>query len=104
MIAANLTLNLPSRMEEAHGFYGITRAQLEPVQEAGLHNALVIVYADRWLEYAAMLSGMSPLLDDEIVYARGSTPEIDAAVIEAYPGRTVYYMEDGNLSRTPPER
>jgi 4-amino-4-deoxy-L-arabinose transferase-like glycosyltransferase len=104
MLAANLTLNLPSRLEEAHGFYGITRAQLDPIQEADLHNALVIVYADRWLEYAAMLSSMSPLLDDEIVYARGGAPETNAAVIAAFPGRTVYYMTDGTLSQTPPAR
>jgi hypothetical protein len=104
MISVNLALNLPSRMQEAHGFYGITRDQLEPIQEAGLHNALVIVYADRWLEYAAMLSGMSPLLDDDVVYARGSTPELDAAVIEAYPGRTVYYLSNGHLSLAPPSR
>jgi hypothetical protein len=104
MVAANLVLNLPSRMEDAHGFYGITQAQLEPIQEADLHNALVIVYADRWLEYGAMLAGMSPWLDDDIVYARGQNPEIDAAVIEAYPGRVVYYLSDGTLSQAPPAR
>ena len=98
MVTLNLTLNLPGRMEEAHGFYGITRSQLEPIQKANLHHALVIVYAERWLEYGAMLSGMSPTLDDDIVYARGSTPEIDAAVIAEFPGRAVYTLRQGRLS------
>jgi len=98
LVAANLATNLPSRMGEAHGFYGITRAQFEPIEEADLHNALVIVYADRWLEYGALLAGMSPTLDDDVVYARGSGAEIDAAVIAEYPGRTVYYMIEGELS------
>jgi 4-amino-4-deoxy-L-arabinose transferase-like glycosyltransferase len=97
LLAANLAANLPARMGEAHGFYGITRAQLRPIDEAGLHNALVIVYARRWLEYGAMLAGMSPTLDDDVVYARGSTPEADAAVIADFPGREVYYLTDGQL-------
>jgi hypothetical protein len=102
MVFVNLAANLPSRMEEAHGFYGISRAQLEPIEDAGLHNALVIVYAERWLEYGAMLAGMSPTLDDDVVYVRNHSPEIDAAVIAEYPGRTVYYLANGRLSLTPP--
>jgi 4-amino-4-deoxy-L-arabinose transferase-like glycosyltransferase len=103
MVVVNLAANLPFRMQEAHGFYGISRAQLQPIQEAGLENALVIVYADRWLEYGAMLSGMSPTLDDSVIFARGSSPEIDAAVIAEHPGRTVYYLVHGKLSPVPPQ-
>ncbi len=100
--AGSLAVNLPGRMAEARGFYGITRTQLEPIQEAKLDNALVIVYAERWLEYGAMLADMSPTLDDPIVYARGGGAEIDAATIAQFPGRAVYYLEDGQLSPTPP--
>lgn len=102
MIAVNLAANLPSRMAEAHGFYGISRTQLRPIEEAGVHHALVIVYAERWLEYGAMLAGQSPLLDDDVVYVRGSDAQTDAAVIAAYPGRTVYYLKGGQLTSTPP--
>jgi 4-amino-4-deoxy-L-arabinose transferase-like glycosyltransferase len=102
MLVVNLALNVPHRMGDAHGFYGITRTQLEPIEDAGLKNALVIVYATRWLEYGAMLAGMSPLLDDDVVYARGSTPEMDAAVMAQYPGRSVYYLHEGRLSASPP--
>ncbi|HSR31385.1 MAG TPA: glycosyltransferase family 39 protein [Anaerolineae bacterium] len=102
MIAANLAFTLPSRMQQANGFYGITRSQLDPIAQADLHNALVIVYADRWLEYGAMLAGMSPLLNDDVVYARGSNPELDAAVIAAYPDRGVYYLHKRQLSTAPP--
>jgi 4-amino-4-deoxy-L-arabinose transferase-like glycosyltransferase len=101
MVAVGLAFNLPTRMSEAHGFYGITRAQLEPIQEADLHNALVIVYADRWLEYGAMIADMDPTLDDDVIYARGSGPEADAAVIAEYPDRAVYYLVDGQLSSLP---
>ncbi len=100
----SVAANAPSRMAEAHGFYGITRAQLEPIREAELENALVIVYADRWLEYGALLAGMSPTLDDDVVYARGSGPEVDAAVIAEYPRRDVYYLVDGKLSPVPVEQ
>jgi 4-amino-4-deoxy-L-arabinose transferase-like glycosyltransferase len=97
VVAANLAFNVPYRMQEAHGFYGITRAQLEPIEKADLHDALVIVYAERWLEYGAMLAGMSPILDDDIVYARGGGAEIDAGVMAEFPGRIVYYLIDGQL-------
>jgi len=103
MVVASLTINLPDRLGQAHGFYGITRAQLEPIEDADLHNVLVIVYAERWLEYGAMLAAMSPMLDDDVVYARGDGPEADAAVIAGFPGRAVYYMIDGNLSPAPVE-
>ncbi|MBN1661904.1 MAG: glycosyltransferase family 39 protein [Anaerolineae bacterium] len=102
MMAVSLVANMPWRLEEAHGFYGITRAQLDPVEQAGLENAVVIVYAERWLEYGALLAGMSPLLDDDVVYARGSNPAADAQVIAQFPGRDVYYLHNGILSRTPP--
>ncbi len=102
LTAGSLALNLPGRMREAHGFYGITRSQLEPIEEAGLDNALVIVYAERWLEYGALLTSLSPTLDDDVIYARGSGAKIDAGTIAAHPGRDVYYLHDGQLSRTPP--
>ncbi|MGD8463289.1 MAG: glycosyltransferase family 39 protein [Anaerolineae bacterium] len=102
IVATSLAANIPSRMAEAKGFYGITRAQFEPVEEANIHNALVIVYADRWLEYGALLSGMSPSLDDDVIYARGGGSEVDAAVMAAYPERTVYYLYQGELSSTRP--
>lgn len=102
LMAVNLAANLPSRLSMAHGFYGITRSQLDPIEEADLHNALVIVYADRWLEYGAMLAGQSPLLDDDVLFARGSVPEADAEVIADFPDRQVYYLHQGKLSPTPP--
>jgi 4-amino-4-deoxy-L-arabinose transferase-like glycosyltransferase len=101
LVAVNLALNVPSRMEMAHGYYGITRSQFRPIEEARLHQALVIVYADRWLEYGALLAGMSPTLDDDVIYVRGSTPEADAAVIAEFPGRSVYYLTGGRLSTAP---
>ncbi len=70
LVAINLLFNLPARLQEAHGFYGISRAQLQPIEAADLHNALVIVYADRWLEYGALLGHQSPLLDDDVIYPR----------------------------------
>ena len=100
-VVANLIINIPYRMQEAHGFYGITRSQKNPIIEANLHNALVIVYADRWLEYGALLAEMTPTLEDDIVYARGSGDQVDAAVIADFPGRTVYYLIKGELSPAP---
>lgn len=97
ILGLNLAANLPSRMQQAHGFYGISRAQLQPIEQADLHNALVIIYADRWLEYGALLAGMSPILDDDVLYARSSGDEADTALLADYPGRTIYYLVSGEL-------
>jgi 4-amino-4-deoxy-L-arabinose transferase-like glycosyltransferase len=104
VVAGGLLANLPYRTGEANGFYGVTRSQLDPIEEAGLHNALVIVYAERWLEYGAMLGEASPLLDDDVVYARGNGDEMDAAVMALYPGRAVFYLRNGLLSTERPSR
>jgi 4-amino-4-deoxy-L-arabinose transferase-like glycosyltransferase len=98
LVVVNLGLSIPDRMALAHGFYGITRSQLEPVEEAGLKNAIVLVYAERWLEYGALLSGMGPLLDDDVLYVRAIRPEIDAAVIRQYPDRSIYCLVQGKLA------
>jgi hypothetical protein len=45
-----------------------------------------------------MLAEMSPTLDDDVVYARGSGHDADAAVMAEYPGRAVYYLVNGQLS------
>lgn len=97
LLVVNLGINLPPRLAQARGFYGISRDQLRPIEEAGLHNALVFVKAERWLEYGAMLAGMSPLLDDDVLYARSEGEEANATVIADYPDRTVYYLEKGQL-------
>jgi 4-amino-4-deoxy-L-arabinose transferase-like glycosyltransferase len=102
LVTVNLAAKLPARMAEAHSFYGISRAQLQPIEEANLHHALVIVYVDRWLEYGAMLGSMSPTLDDDVVYVRGENPQTDAAVVAEYPGRAVYYLVHGQLSTAAP--
>lgn len=98
IVVLQVATNLPGRMEEAHGYYGISRSQLQPVEQAGLHHALVIVYAERWLEYGALLASMGPTLDDDVLYVRSSDPTTDAAVIAQFPGRAVYYLIDGQLS------
>jgi 4-amino-4-deoxy-L-arabinose transferase-like glycosyltransferase len=101
-VAVGLIANLPYRLGEAHGFYGITRSQLDPIEEAGLHNALVIVYAERWLEYGAMLGQASPLLDDDVVYARGQGAAVDTQIMALFPNREVFYLKDSVLSTEPP--
>lgn len=97
LLVVNLGVNLPPRLAQAKGFYGISRAQLRPIETAHLQNALVFVKAERWLEYGAMLAEMGPLLTDPVLYARSAGPEEDAAVMRDYPDRAVYYLEAGVL-------
>ncbi len=98
LLVVNLGINLPPRLAQAKGFYGISRAQLSPIEQAEIHNALVFVKAKRWLEYGALLTEMGPLLTDDVLYPRSTTPQADAAVMDSYPERTVYYLVNGELA------
>lgn len=97
LLVVNLGVNLPPRLAQAKGFYGIGRDQLRPIEEAGIHNALVFVKAKRWLEYGALLAQMGPLLADDVLYPRSASPQADAAVMRSYPERAVFYLVNGAL-------
>ncbi len=97
LLVVNLGVNLPPRLAQAKGFYGISRDQLRPIEAAGIHNALVFVQAKRWLEYGALLNQMGPLLADDVLYPRSENLQADAAVMRSYPERTVFYLVNGAL-------
>ncbi len=92
LVLINLTRVLPPKLARMQGLYGVTRRPLEAVQATGLRPVLVIVRAERWLEYGALLTHNDPLLRGEIVTARDSGPEVNAGVIAAFPGRHVLWM------------
>lgn len=97
LLIVNLGIDLPPRLAQAKGFYGVSRAQLHPIEQADIHNALVFVKAERWLEYGALLTQMGPLLTDDVLYPRSTSLRADAAVIASYPERAVYYLVNDQL-------
>jgi hypothetical protein len=93
LIALNVAITIPARFAFWRGLYFVTNEPWRAVQQANIHNALVIVRGKLWTDYGAVLWANSPALDDDVVFARDQGEAVNAAVIAQYPGRRVYWMD-----------
>jgi hypothetical protein len=97
LVLSNLVVVLPARIEALHGLYGVTRGWFAPVDEADLHQALVLCMGEHWRDCGSMYGRMDPFAQGEVVYARSCSPGEDAALMAAMPGRTVYRFDGETL-------
>ncbi len=103
----NLLFNLPERLGNLVGIYGVRRELLAAFQTEKareLTPALVIVHPKQeWREYGALTELEDPWLTTPFIFAHTRGKRIDASLAEHYPGRTIihYYM-DGNLTAPEP--
>jgi hypothetical protein len=94
LVAGNLIFYIPGRIGRMRGLYGISRQQLVPFQapEAeALTPALIIVDTDVWRAYAGLLELANPMLDSPYIFIWSRGPRSNAAVIDAFKERNVYY-------------
>jgi len=98
LIVLNVAITIPARFAFWRGLYFVTNEPWRAVQQANIHNALVIVRGKLWTDYGAVLWANSPALDDDVVFARDQGEAVNAAVIAQYPGRRVYW-QDGIVLR-----
>lgn len=102
LVGVNLIFYLPMRLESMHNLFGISASDQElfktPEAQA-LAPALVIVDADRWMEYAALLELQRPDLTSPFIFiwSRGLGP--DAVVAASFPERTILYYDPDILPR-----
>ncbi|MBI3968643.1 MAG: glycosyltransferase family 39 protein [Chloroflexi bacterium] len=99
LVAVNVVTYLPFHLARFRGWYGITRANLDAVERAGIANALVFVAeANRsWDGYGSTFPANSPLLDSSVVFAMDRTPELNRAVAANFPRRELYHLRAGVL-------
>jgi hypothetical protein len=93
LLAINIALYLPIRLHAMYGLYGIERADQTPFQTPAAQSltpALVIVHADRWMEYGALLDLEDPELTTPFIFAWNSGALDDDTLGEDFPDRTVY--------------
>jgi hypothetical protein len=101
MLAGALTTT-PSYLKSLHGKNSFTRARLDAVQRADLHDALVfVVQQGDWSDYGSVFPANSPWLDGDVVYALETTPANRARLRAAFPGRAAYQLVGTQLSRLP---
>ena len=107
LLSANLLFYTPRRLRGMHGLYGISRARLDPFltpQAQEVTPALVIVHADRWMEYGVLLELQDPFLDTPFLFviSRGQRP--DSALAAVFSERTIihYYPDEPHIFYTSP--
>ncbi|MGB2695731.1 MAG: hypothetical protein WBD55_11185, partial [Dehalococcoidia bacterium] len=94
---------VPARSIELQGFNYIDERLVDLVDEADLHNALVLVeVCPNWWCYGNVFWMNSPDLDGNVVYAR-NIPRYQAALFRKYPDRRVYIATYTVPSLTPYE-
>jgi 4-amino-4-deoxy-L-arabinose transferase-like glycosyltransferase len=99
----NLVWNLPPLLAQQQGKYGITAAQLQPVERANLSEpALIIVKnVERWSDFAAPFAANSPTLDGPIIYASDGGPEVIQKLREEFKERICWELEGEKLRECP---
>jgi 4-amino-4-deoxy-L-arabinose transferase-like glycosyltransferase len=97
----NLVWNLPPLLAEQQGKYGITAAQLQPVERANLSEPALIIVKNvaRWSDFAAPFAANSPTLDGPVVYASDGGPEVIQKLREEFKERTCWELEGAKLRK-----
>ncbi len=98
LVGINLCLYLPIRLEGLKALYGITRSDQTPFltpTAQSMTPALVIVHADRWMEYGALLDLENPELTSPLIFAWVSASARDPGLAADFPDRTVYHYYPG---------
>jgi hypothetical protein len=85
-----LCFSMP-RLSQARGLYDISRADVDRVAAARVHEALVFVHSDYWTEYANLswLNG-ADLGRSDIVFAKDLGTDTNRSVAKSFPGRDVF--------------
>lgn len=94
LVFTNLFFFLPQRLGMMHNLYGIQaedQAVFKDPATQALAPALVLVYADRWMEYGALLDMEDPFLTSPIIFAWNIGPKQDAEVAALFPERRVFH-------------
>ena len=93
LLAVNLAMYLPVRLDAMRNLYGISRAALEPFEraEATLAPAVIIVHSSHWTGYGALLDLEDPSLTTPFIFTWGVRSGIYETLAEHFPERAVYH-------------
>jgi hypothetical protein len=75
-------------------YWGVNAAAVNAVKKSGINNAIVFTQSN----YGSVFFANSPWLDTDIIYARDKG-EQNKLLLDDYPSRNAYYVNDAYLSR-----
>jgi hypothetical protein len=93
LLVVNVVFYLPIRVGGMQQLYNIGREPMELLSRADLNQALVIVHAKRWFEYARYLLLTEPFSDSDLLIAWSATPEQDLRLIRTFGERAIYFLD-----------
>ncbi|MBN2085613.1 MAG: glycosyltransferase family 39 protein [Anaerolineales bacterium] len=94
-LAWGLLFQILPRFTAGRGLYGVSRETIADSGAAGLHNALVFISIHAWKDLANFSWLNSPFLDTDVIFARDLGADQNGQIIEAFPGRNVFYYTPG---------
>jgi len=101
LVVVNLAVYMPGQWKLYQGYNYVNADSIRAVAVAGIHNAVVFTEVGRWYEwwnYGSVFSSNSPLLDDDVVYARDLGLAKDRELMALYPGRRFYRLSNHELT------
>lgn len=105
LVAGNVVFYLPLRLGAMRNLYGISRQHLEPLREADLEHAVVVVHPrNGWWEYGTLLTLTPPFAERDLLLIYSWDPEADRHVLSFFPDRRIfhYYPGEPGVLRTAP--
>ncbi len=95
LVAYNLAVYLPPRLQGMVGLYSIRSERLEPFLSPAAQSytpALIIVHTgEKWIDYGALLELSNPFLDTPFIFIVSRGAAVDQAVIDSFPERKVFH-------------
>ena len=101
LVAYDLDVYLPAQVPIYRGYNFTSRASLNAVENAHIHNALVFVVDNppgQWWSYGEVFPANGPALDGDIVYAH-DLGRADRQLARLYPTRATYRLNGTVLTR-----
>ena len=87
----NITWYSLPRLQQQKAIYGISREDANRMGAAGIHNGLIFVESDRWMEYASLSwLNEADLATSDNVFAEDLGAEINRLVANSFPGRQIW--------------
>ncbi|HEY70529.1 MAG TPA: hypothetical protein G4O08_08105 [Anaerolineae bacterium] len=88
----NLCMYLPPRLDGMKGLYGVYGAAKQPVLDADLGRALIIVHTTgTWYDYGNLVTLGPPYLEGDLLLAISQGSKTNEQLIEAYPDLPIYH-------------
>lgn len=105
LIYFNLSQYLPSQFVKYYRYNDIDGRPVAAVEAANIHNALVFYRPPAAIPnrgYGPMFSLNSPLLDNDVIYARDLGEKQDSYLMQQFPGRQPYLLDGTTLVKLEP--